>query len=59
MLIEADQMMKSWFKRIFNLRNSDRHVEPFMNPLFNLKETFGYSVDLPIQTPYISRQHHT
>lgn len=41
---------------LYNIR---KHVESFMYPLFYLKETFGYHVDLQLSTPNMNNQHVT
>lgn len=46
----------AWQKRITNLCKNDKHVEPFMYPLFFKKETFVYSEDIQLRTPH---QHLT
>ena len=46
-------------KSIVTMRNIDQRVEPFTYPLFYPKGTFGYSIDLPLRTPYASRRHLT
>ncbi|GBP65114.1 hypothetical protein EVAR_5260_1 [Eumeta japonica] len=46
-------------KNIVYLKNIDKRVEPFTYPLFYPAGTDGYSVDLPLQTPYASRNHLT
>ena len=43
----------------FTLKNLDSRVEPFTYPLFFSKGRLGFSVDMPIKTPYASRQHLT
>ncbi|GBP88597.1 hypothetical protein EVAR_25096_1 [Eumeta japonica] len=46
-------------KNIVYLKNIDKRVEPFTYSLFYPAGTDGYSVDLPLQTPYASRNHLT
>ena len=37
------------------MKNIDKRVEPFTYSLFYPKGTFGFSVGLPLKTPYTSR----
>ena len=46
-------------KSVRTMKNIDKRVEPFTYPLFYPKGTFGFSVGLPLKTPYASRQHLT
>ncbi|GBP31298.1 hypothetical protein EVAR_31423_1 [Eumeta japonica] len=46
-------------KNIVYLKKIHKRVEPFTYPLFYLAGTDGYSVDLPLQTPYACRNHLT
>lgn len=46
-------------KSVVTMKNIDNRVEPFTYPLFYPKGTLGFSINLPLRSPYASRQHLT
>lgn len=55
--LNAYQAFQISAKKIDNLCNIDKHVQPFTYPLFDPKGTFFYSVDLQLPTTKINHQH--
>jgi hypothetical protein len=52
-------VIKERGKDLITLKNIDSRVEPFTYPLLYPKGTFGFSVGLPLKTPYASRANMT
>ncbi|XP_054274451.1 uncharacterized protein LOC128994153 [Macrosteles quadrilineatus] len=56
---ENEMVIKERGKQLITLKNIDSRVEPFTYPLLYPKGTFGFTVGLPLKTPYASRAHMT